>query len=118
MKTIAMVCILVLFPVVSVAELTERRDFSTSISLWSIDEYGPIFKEYFTNDRFTPEEFAATEFGDPFFIEYPAKNQRMDIFSYGGYIVIVYYHYGFSRTVLGIHSTLLIVEDKWVLRPR
>jgi len=118
MKTIAMVCILVLFPVFSVAELTERMDISTSVSMWFIDEYGPIFIDYFTNDRFTPEEFAATGFGEPVFTEYITHDQRTDVFSYRGFIIIVYYRYGYSLTVLGIHSTLLIVEDKWTLRPR
>ena len=118
MKTIAMVCILVLFPVVSIAELTERREISTSVSMWFIDEYGPIFKDYFINDRYTPEELAATGFGKPFFTEYVTQTQRTDVFSYKGYIVIVYYCYGYSRTILGIHSTLLLVEDQWVLRPR
>jgi len=118
MKTIATICILVLFPVVSIAELTERGDISTSISMWFIDEYGPIFLDYYTNGQYTPEDLAATGFGEPIFTEYVTQDQRTDVFLYRGLIVIVYYRYGFSRVVLGIHSTLLIVEDKWTLRPR
>lgn len=118
MKTIAMICILVLAPAMSLAETTGRRDVSTSVSLWFVDEYGPIFQGYYINDRYTPDDLAAAGLGEPVFTEYVTQDQRTDTFRYKGNIVIVYYYHGYSRTILAIHSALLMVEDQWVLRPR
>ena len=114
MKTIAIICLIVLAPAVSFSEITERREISTSISRWAVDEYGPINGEYFINDRYTPDQIADS-IGEPFYIK---QDEESAAYFYKGYFVIVFYSLGYSRTVLVIDSTLYMVEDKWVFRSR
>ena len=116
MKTIAIICLIVLVPAVSFSEITERREISTSVSSWIVDEYGPISSEYFINDRFTPEQIAETGLGDPLFTVEPAMTKRTDVFYYRGYVIIVFYDHGYSRTVVAIDATLYMVESMWVFR--